>query len=119
MFLEILTHLAALDFAWVLAWPLRNPMMTFMLITVFYMFLEGQKIVSGSFVIFVALFAFLDFEKAIGIPFFVGKFVMIYYVTKLAVLVIAENNEVLKKYLKFINELQFFGSFVISLLFFR
>ncbi len=119
MFLEIISHLATLDFGWVLAWPLRNPIMTFMLLAVFFIFLEGQKVGYGSSVIFFTLFAFLDFEKAIGIPFFVGSFLVIYYTSKFLVLSIAENNNFLKKYLIFINELQFFGAFIVSVLFFR
>ena len=56
MLLEILAHLAALDFVWVLAWPLRNPMMTFMFFSVIFIFVEGQKILYNSMVIFVTLF---------------------------------------------------------------
>ncbi|AJF60803.1 MAG: hypothetical protein QT03_C0001G1324 [archaeon GW2011_AR10] len=119
MLLEILAHLATLDGAWVLAWPLRNPMMTFMFFSVIFIFMEGQNIIRGSIVIFATLFAFLDFEKVLGIPFFVGSFLLIYYISKLIVLAIAENNRYLRKYLIFINELQFYGAFIVSILFFR
>ena len=119
MFLEILAHLAALDFVWVLSWPFRNPVMAFMFFSVIFIFVKGQKLIYNSVEVFFTLFAFLDFERVLGIPFFVGKFLMIYYTTKLAVLLIAENNQKLKKYLIFISELQFYAAFVVSILFFR
>jgi len=115
--MEILTHVLRLDFGWIIDTAIQNLLMILMLLAVFYIFLEGKNFLYASLIIFITLFAFLDFESVLGIEIFVGKFLLIYYVTKLAVLAIAESNEFLKKRLIFVNELQFFGAFVILQLF--
>ncbi|MCR4368727.1 MAG: hypothetical protein NUV67_02360 [archaeon] len=119
MLLEAIGALASLDLGWFVHIATQNLFITFALLATFYMFLEGQNFVVGSIVIFITFFAFFDFEKILGIPFFTGKFLVIYYATKLAVLAIAETNEFLKKKLLFLSEVQFYGAFVVSLLFFR
>ena len=119
MLIEVLSHAAALDFGWIISLPLKNPVMAFMLFAVFYMFLDGKKVIRGSIVIFIVLFAFLDFETVLGIPFFTGKFLVVYYVTKIAVLALAEGSKRFKGKLLFISEMQFYAAFVISVLFVR
>ncbi|MFH1586292.1 MAG: hypothetical protein ABID38_00380 [Candidatus Diapherotrites archaeon] len=116
MLLEIIGHLYALDLGWFIGLATNSVMITFMLFAVFFIFLEGKKVLKGSIVIFITLFAFLDFEKVIGIPLFVGGTLLIYYITKIAVLALVENNKYLKKYLIFINELQMYGSFILSII---
>ncbi|MFH1391595.1 MAG: hypothetical protein ABIH20_04755 [Candidatus Diapherotrites archaeon] len=119
MLLEALTELASFNFKWFIDLAIGNLFITFALLATFYLFLEGQNFIKGSIIIFITFFAFFDFEKVLGIPFFTGKFLVIYYATKLAVLALAETNEFLKKRLLFISELQFYGAFVVSILFFR
>ncbi len=116
MLVELLIHLLSLDFGWIITLPLQNPLMAFMLFAVFYVFLEGKNIVRGCIVIFITLFAFMDFEKILGVTFFTTSFLLIYYISKLAVLSIAEGNAMLKKNLIFINEMHFFAAFIFSLL---
>ncbi len=65
------------------------------------------------------LFAFLDFERVLGVTFFTGSFLLIYYISKLSVLAIAEGNQCLRKRLIFVNELQFYAALALSLVFFR
>ena len=94
-------------------------MITFMLIAVFSIFLEDRNLVKGLIVVFITLFAFFDFEKALGIPFFAGKFLLVYYISKFAVLAVAESSNFLKRRLIFISEMQFYASFIISAVFLR
>src|SRR3989338_8626986 len=103
MLLEMIGRLISLDFGWFADLTMNGLMIGFMLLAVFYIFLEGKNVIKGSFVIFVTLFAFLA-----------GSAVLFYYISKFVVLSIAENNIVLKKYLVFINELQFYASFVVA-----
>jgi len=117
MLLEMIGRLISLDFGWFADLTMNGLMIGFMLLAVFYIFLEGKNVIKGSFVIFVTLFAFLDLERALGIAFFAGSAVLFYYISKFVVLSIAENNIVLKKYLVFINELQFYASFVVAWIF--
>lgn len=119
MLLEMIGRLISLDFGWFADLILNSLMIGFMLLAVFYIFLEGKKFIKGSIIIFITLFAFLDLERALGIAFFTGSAVLLYYVSKFVVLAIAENNPALKKNLIFINELQFYGSFVITWILFR
>jgi len=117
MLLEMILRLLSLDLGWFAGLAMNSLMIGFMLLAVFYIFLEGKKFIKGSIVIFITLFAFLDLERALGIAFFTGSAVLFYYISKLVVLVIAENNAYLKKNLVFINELQFYASFVVAWVF--
>ena len=114
MLLEMILRLLDLDLGWFGGLAMNSLMIGFMLLAVFYIFLEGKNFLKGSIVIFITLFAFLDLEHALGIAFFTGQAVLLYYLSKFVVLAIAENNAALKKNLIFINELQFYGSFVIT-----
>ena len=80
MLIEILSHLMNFDIGWFVALLADNLLMAFMLFAVFAIFLEGQNILKGSLVIFITLFAFLDFEKVLGVTFFTGSFILIYYI---------------------------------------
>ena len=117
MLIEILSHLMNFDIGWFVALLADNLLMAFMLFAVFAIFLEGQNILKGSLVIFITLFAFLDFEKVLGVTFFTGSFMLIYYISKLSVLAIAEGIPSLKSKMIFINELQFYAALAGSLVF--
>ncbi|MFH1390780.1 MAG: hypothetical protein ABIH20_00530 [Candidatus Diapherotrites archaeon] len=119
MLLETITHLTALDFGWFIKLATINPIMTFMLISVFYIFLEGQNLIKGGIIILAAIFASLDFGSVLGVAILTGSFMLIYYLSKISLLMMAEGSEKLKKYMMFINEIQFFGVLVIALLFFQ
>ena len=119
MLLEMILRLLSLDFGWFTDLAMKSLMIGFMLLAVFYIFLEGQKFIKGSFVIFVTFFAFFDFQNALGIAFFTGSSVLFYYISKFVVLAIAENNNSLRKYLVFLNELQFYVSFMVMWVLFR
>lgn len=119
MFLESIEHILNLDLGWFVGLALGNLAIAFMLFAVFYLFLDGKKLISGSFIIFATLFAFLDLETVLGVPFFTGKFMVVYYVSKLALLAMVEGSKRLGKKMIFINELQFFAAFAITVAFLR
>ncbi|MCR4335812.1 MAG: hypothetical protein NUV57_04725 [archaeon] len=118
MLIETISHLLGLDFGWFIKLATVNPIMTFMLIAVFFIFLEGQNLIKGGLIILVAIFASLDFGSILGVAILTGSFMAIYYMSKISVLLLAEGSDKLKKYMMFINELQFFGVLIIVLLFF-
>jgi len=115
---ESLAHLFSFDFAWFVSLALDNILMAFMLFVVFFVFLEGQNTLKGCFVIFVAFFAFLDFEKVLGVTFFTGSFMLVYYISKLSILSLVEGSSSLKKHMIFINEIQFFVAVATAMIFF-
>ncbi|MBI4210337.1 MAG: hypothetical protein HY544_02415 [Candidatus Diapherotrites archaeon] len=117
MLLESLSHLAAGDIGWLFSVAIENLAIAFMLLSVFFVFLEGKNFLKGSIVIFITLFAFMDFGKVLGVTFFSTNFMLLYYISKIAVLSIAEGVPFMKKNLIFINELQFYGALAVSLLF--
>ena len=119
MLIEALSHLAALDVNWFAGLLAGNLMMLFLLFATFFIFLEGKNVVLGSIVILATVFASLDFGTVLGVAILSGSFMIIYYITKISVLAVAEGNNTLKKYLIFINELQFFSVLIIALLAFR
>ena len=118
MLIESLLRLSSLDFQWFLDLLFNNLLIFFLLFATFYIFLEGQSVIKGSLVIFITFFAFFDFETVMGVSVFTGSFLIVYYITKIAVIAIVEQSKSLKPYLIFINELQFFAAIVILLLFF-
>ena len=119
MLLEMIGRLLSLDFGLFAGLAMNSLMIGFMLLAVFYIFLEGKNFIKGSIIIFITFFAFFDLERALGVIFFTGSGVLFYYISKFVVLAIAENNNSLKKNLVLISELQFYASFVIVWILFR
>ena len=114
MLLEMIGKFISLDLGWFAGLAMNSLMIGFMLLAVFYIFLEGKNFIKGSVVIFITFFAFFDLESALGVVFFTGSGVLFYYLSKFVVLAVAEKNNSLKKHLVLISELQFYGSFVIT-----
>lgn len=119
MLIETITHVLHLDLGWFIEMATMNPIMTFMLIALFYIFLEGKNVIIGGVVILAAVFASLDFGSILGVAILSGSFMVIYYMSKISVLLLAEGSESMKKYMMFINEAQFFAVLIIVLLFFQ
>ena len=119
MFVEIIMHYLALDFSWFLKLITVNPIMTFMLIATCFIFLEGQNLIKGSIIILLTIFASLDFGNILGVSILTGGFMLIYYLSKISLLILVEGSENLKKNMFFINEFQFFTVLIIALLFFQ
>ena len=99
MIIEAFTHAFALDLGWFIGMLLGNLHWLFVLIACVFIFMDGKKYVLGFLWLVLILWAFLDFEKMSDWVVFVGGFLIIYYVSKLALLKFAEDNKVLEKWL--------------------
>jgi len=119
MFFEALTHFLALDFGWFLAAFMDNLMWFFIFFALIYFFWEGKHTLK-IFLVFIALvWAYIDMENITGWSWSVANFLLLYYLTKLAVISIAENNRALKKVLPLVSELQFLLLFALFNLYLR
>ncbi|MFH1239615.1 MAG: hypothetical protein V1672_00165 [Candidatus Diapherotrites archaeon] len=106
MLIEALTHLVALDLDWFISLVMGNLHFVFALFAVIYMFFEGKNLIKGFFLIVFILWTLSEFEKVTNIAVFVGGFLTIYYLTKIALLAITEDSTFLNKYFVPISTIQ-------------
>ncbi|MBN2067799.1 MAG: hypothetical protein JW744_04995 [Candidatus Diapherotrites archaeon] len=100
MFFEFLNAVVTLDFNW-LAWIVfANFHYLFMFAALLFIMMEGKmKSVAPAFFFFCVLaWAFVDFQNISGWAFFVGGFLGLSYVTRIAVLTFASDDPRLSKY---------------------
>ena len=98
MFVEALAHLFALDLGWFVSLIIGNLLLLFAFIATMYIFLEGKKVIAGVIFLTLVLWIIADIQFVTGWLVFVGGFLSIYYITKLALLIFVEDTK-LKKWL--------------------
>jgi len=119
MFFEFLQAVVTLDLNW-LAWLFfANFHYLFAFIAVLFIFFDGKtKTIITGFVLFCGLsWAMVDFNMVSGWVLFVGTFLAINYIAKLAILTFAEADAGLSKHLLVINMVSFFAMWSIYNLF--
>lgn len=107
MFFEFASHLISLDIAWLISLIMSNLHWLFFLYALMYFFMEGKRVWWGFLVVVFVCWIWSDWEIVSGGFLFVGGFLSLYYITKLAVLSFAENSPGLKKRLLWVSEIQF------------
>ena len=106
MLIEAFTHLVAIDIDWFISVLMGNLHFVFVLIAAQIMFFEGKHTLRGFFWIVIILWALADLEPIANLTVFVGGFLTLMYLTKLAVLTISEDSNLFKKYFVPISSIQ-------------
>ncbi len=117
IFFEFFGALAALNFSWIIAFILGNLLWLFFFATIVYILFNGQKFFT-AFVFFVfAIWLWNDFSALTGVGFIGAKVIAIYYVSKMAILTVVENNKNLKKHLVVISTVTGIASLLLATIF--
>ncbi len=119
MLFEFFSHLISLDFAWIISLIGSNLHWLFAITALIFFFFNGKKIILGVIAFFLLGWAWGDFELISGMIVFGAGFLVIYYLTKLIVLIFAENQPELKNKLIWISEIQFLAVFILYNIFLR
>lgn len=117
MLVEFLSHLLALDIAWIVALIVDNLFFLFAFSALMYYFMNGKRMFVGFLVITLLMWVWLDMEHAASMVLFAGGFLSLYYLTKVAVIAAAENSKALKNKLIIVGEIQAVALIIIYNLF--
>ncbi|MBI2597797.1 MAG: hypothetical protein HYW50_01225 [Candidatus Diapherotrites archaeon] len=106
MFFEALTHAMALDFGFFIGLVLNNLFWVFGFYAIMFYFFNGKKTL--YFTIFFALivWAYSDMQAITNIVWTSASFLLFYYISKLALLKIAETIPRISKYMVVLSTAQ-------------
>ena len=107
VFFEALQALFELNLGFFVDIAMNNLLWIFIFYALIHYFLEGKRTLYFFLVFAMVIWTFIDFEILTGIAWQAAGFLLIYYVTKLAVLAWAENSPNLKNKLLWVSEVQF------------
>lgn len=105
MLIEFLYHLMALDIAWILELIINNLQFLFIFIAIIFVFANGQKLIAGTITLILMLWILNDVGNIFQWATFVGGFLSIHYMVKIAVLAFAEDDPKLSSRLIWVNEI--------------
>ena len=112
MIWEIIVHLVALDFAWVINLAVSNILIIFMMFCLGHIFFNGKKPIRAFFhLLFAPLFIF-ELIPFIGWSDITGQVVALYYIINLSLMKLLENNSFFSSRLVWIEEFTFFGAII-------
>ncbi len=114
MFLEFLNAVISLDLNWLAGLFFSNfhYLFAFGAICFFFFGPSTKKAIIATAMICVIAWSWVDFELISGWGLFLASFLSIYYISKVAVNVFAEDLPGLKKHMDLVNEAQFILLFV-------
>ncbi len=115
MFFEFLKAVITLDLDW-FVWVFCNNLHYLFLLTALCFFFFGPKVKKtavATFLVCLMAWYWVDFELLSGWLLFVGGFLALYYITKIAVLTFANDIPVLKNNLVIVSEAQFLSILII------
>ncbi len=110
--LEVIQAALSLDIAFFIDLFLNNLFIFFGLYTLMYFFVEKKDALLYTIVLEIILLATLDLETLTGLAMLSAPFLMIYYLTKIAVLTFVENSPGLKPYIIIISTVQYYAAFL-------
>lgn len=119
VFFEVISHAIALDFGFFVEFILANLFWLFTYYTVMHFFFNGKRVLYFTLLFGVLMWAWSDFQTISGLYWTVPSFLLIYYITKLAIVSIVDTTPFLKKYTVVISTLQFYVLFLIFNFFIR
>ncbi|MEK6973596.1 MAG: hypothetical protein AABW72_06205 [archaeon] len=105
MLIEFLYHLMALDIAWIFGLIINNLQFLFIFIAIIFVFANGQKLIAGTIALILMLWILNDVGNIFQWATFVGGFLSIHYMVKIAVLAFAEDDPKLSSRLIWVNEI--------------
>ncbi len=109
VFFEAVQALLQLDVGFFIGLALSNIFWVFAFYLMIHYFFEGKKTVYFFFLWGFLLWAILDWEHITGFAFSGAAVLMLYYVTKIALLKFAETTPALKKYMIVLSTIQAYG----------
>jgi len=119
MFFEFLQAVVTLDLNW-LAWLVFNNLQwvfAYCTISFFFFGPSPKKVAVGFFLISVLMWAWADFESLSAWGIFVAGFLILYYISKIAIMAFAEEVPQLRKHLVAISTIQAISLMVVFNLF--
>lgn len=121
MFFEFLNAVITLDLGWLVGLFVNNfhYLFFFAMICFFFFGPSIKKTIIATAMICVVAWMWVDFEIMSGWGLFLASFLGIYYITKIAVNIFAEDIPSLKNHMVLVNEVQFIALFVFFNLFMR
>jgi len=119
VFFEAIQALLSLDISFFVGIAIDNIFWIFAFYALIFYFMEGKRTIYFFLLLTVLIFAFIDFESITLIGWSAASFLLIYYITKLAVLAWAENSPSMKNKLVLISEIQFLGLLIIYTFFMK
>ena len=121
MIFDFFNAIISLDAGW-FVWMLQNNLVyLFAFIALCFFFWEKnlKKTIAATILLSIVAWAWVTFEMVSGWVLFVGGFLAVYYITKLAILIFAQDVPQLKNKLIIISEIQFLVLVVAYNLFMR
>ncbi len=109
MFFQFLEALLSLDLAWFVWIVEHNIIWAFAFFAMCFFFWDGKMKKAGGATLLLIMTAWIwvDMESVSGLILFVGGFLSVYYITKVAVMTFAEDSPILRKHLVLVGEIQF------------
>ncbi|MEK6957611.1 MAG: hypothetical protein AABW99_01355 [archaeon] len=107
VFVEAVQALFSLDLGFFIDIVMNNLLWVFLLYALVHYFFDGKHILHYFLLLSLMMWAWADLEKITGLAWTAASFLLIYYITKLAVIAWAENSPGLKNKIVVISELQF------------
>ncbi|MBI4053187.1 MAG: hypothetical protein HY394_04070 [Candidatus Diapherotrites archaeon] len=119
MLLEILAHILSLDFGWISGFALNNLLWVFILLALAHFFWEKTPLLIGFGVVVVYVLGSVTFTDILGWALLTPAFLLISYISRIAISTFAAHDEALAPKLPLILVAQFFAALVIYNLFLR
>ena len=113
VFFEALQALLSLNFTFFIDIFLDNWFLFFGFYALMYFFLEKKNTLFYTIILIIILSSFVDIEHLTGLALISSGFLVIYYVTKIALLAFAEDSPLLRRYMLVLSTLQFYVAFFI------
>ncbi|MFH1544572.1 MAG: hypothetical protein ABIE23_00555 [archaeon] len=105
--IDLLSAIVGLDVSWFIHAFMDNLLWVFIFILLAFLFAPGKKRVIYFFIVACTVLIVVDWTASVGWLYLVGLFFFVNYVSRVAVLVFAENVKGLENYLPFITVMQF------------
>lgn len=112
-------HLASFDLSWFTEIAMANLGILFMLVAVMFYFCGNRKVVLGTIILWFSMLWWNDFSLWIDAFWLVGSFLLLFYITKMAAMIIAESVKGWGDKLIIVNEVVGISVFLIWALFLR
>ncbi|HZX20579.1 MAG TPA: hypothetical protein VFF13_06225 [archaeon] len=111
--LEVLHSVISLDIGFFIDLFFDNLFFFFAFYVLIHIFVEKKDTFFYVLILLIVLWAFEDIETFTGLTFLSASFLIVYYITKLAVVAFAESVPSLRKYTIIITTIQFYVAYVI------
>lgn len=119
VFFEALQALLNIDIQFFIDITLNNLVWVAIFYALIHYFFDGKKVWYWFLFWSVLLWAILDWEKLTGYVFTGAAFLLLYYITKISLLALAENSPGLRKYLVVISTIQAYSLIIIFTFFMK